>query len=240
MTAPLLALSIPLLDTGLSIVRRFLRHQPIFGADRGHIHHKLLARGLTPRRVVLLIYGLCGISAGLSLLASVAHEQFAGAIIVLFCLGAWVGIQHLGYAEFDTARRMVFAGTFRRRLNAQLQLSTVHDNLAAAVTPDQCWEALHRAYSNFGFNQIKLKLGDRFYTHTTNGHHIANCWTINIALSETDYLNLSREFDTEAPPVIAPFADMIGKILQAKIAGIRDELPVPSPGRSPSAMSASA
>jgi UDP-N-acetylmuramyl pentapeptide phosphotransferase/UDP-N-acetylglucosamine-1-phosphate transferase len=38
-TAPLIALAIPLLDTGLSIVRRFLCHQPIFGADRGHILH---------------------------------------------------------------------------------------------------------------------------------------------------------------------------------------------------------
>ena len=57
MTAPLLALAIPLLDTTLAIARRFLRHQPIFGADRGHIHHRLLARGFTPRRVAL--YLLC-------------------------------------------------------------------------------------------------------------------------------------------------------------------------------------
>ena len=231
MTAPLMALSIPLLDTGLSIVRRFLRHQSIFGADRGHIHHKLLARGLTPRRVVLLIYGLCGISAGLSLLASVAHEQFAGAIILLFCLGAWIGVQHLGYTEFDAARRMVLGGTFRRLLNAQLQLVTFRDGLAAAATPDQCWEVLHHAYSDFGFNEIQLKLGDRFYTHTTNGHHIANSWTIRIALSETEYVKLSREFDTAAPPVIAPFADTIGKILQTKVAGMPREHPVPRSSR---------
>ena len=49
MTAPLMALFVPLLDVGLSVVRRFLRHQPIFDADRGHIHHRLLDRGLTPR-----------------------------------------------------------------------------------------------------------------------------------------------------------------------------------------------
>jgi UDP-GlcNAc:undecaprenyl-phosphate GlcNAc-1-phosphate transferase len=237
MTAPLIALSIPLLDTGLSIVRRFLRHQPIFGADRGHIHHRLLARGLTPRRVVLLIYGLCGISAGLSLLASVAHEQFAGAVILLFCLGAWVGIQHLGYAEFDAARRMVLGGTFRRLLNAQLQLVTFRDGLAAAATPDQCWEVLHHAYSDFGFNEITLKLGDRSYTHTTNGHHIANCWTIRIALSETEYLNLSREFDTETPPIVAPFADTIGKVLQTKIAGMGRDRPAPRPSRATAGIS---
>ena len=63
MTAPLIALSVPLLDTGVSIIRRFLRRQPIFGADHGHIHHKLLARGLTPRRVVILMYIICGLCA---------------------------------------------------------------------------------------------------------------------------------------------------------------------------------
>ena len=55
MTAPLMALSIPLLDVALAIVRRFLRRQPIFTADRGHIHHRLLDRGFTPRRVVLVL-----------------------------------------------------------------------------------------------------------------------------------------------------------------------------------------
>jgi len=50
MTAPLMALGVPLLDTGIAIVRRFLRHQPIFEADAGHIHHRLLARGLTRSR----------------------------------------------------------------------------------------------------------------------------------------------------------------------------------------------
>ena len=37
MTAPLMALSIPLLDTALAVVRRFLRHQPIFkGGSQSH------------------------------------------------------------------------------------------------------------------------------------------------------------------------------------------------------------
>ena len=54
MTAPLIALAIPLLDTALAIARRFLRRQPVFGADRGHIHHRLLARGFTPRRVAYI------------------------------------------------------------------------------------------------------------------------------------------------------------------------------------------
>jgi UDP-GlcNAc:undecaprenyl-phosphate/decaprenyl-phosphate GlcNAc-1-phosphate transferase len=216
MTAPLIALSIPLLDTGLAIIRRFLRRQPIFGADHGHIHHKLLARGLTPRGVVILVYIVCGLCAALSLLQSFAHERFGGAIIVLFCVGAWIGVQHLGYAEFGMARRLVLAGNFRRQLNAELQLSTFREALAAAITPDQCWEILQHAYSDFGFNEIRFKLGGRLYTDTTNGHHVANTWTVRIQLPERDYLNLSREFNIEAPPIVGRFTDTIGKILCTK------------------------
>jgi UDP-GlcNAc:undecaprenyl-phosphate GlcNAc-1-phosphate transferase len=77
MTAPLMALAIPLLDTGLAIGRRFLRHQPIFGADRNHIHHQLLDRGLSPRRVALILYGVGGIAAVFSLMQSMYHNRFS-------------------------------------------------------------------------------------------------------------------------------------------------------------------
>src|ERR1043166_6822987 len=68
MTAPLMALGIPILDACLSVVRRFLRHQPIFGADRDHIHHRLLKRGLTPKGVAVLLYGMAAVGASFSLL----------------------------------------------------------------------------------------------------------------------------------------------------------------------------
>jgi hypothetical protein len=35
-------------------------------------------------------------------------------------------------------------------------------------------------------------------------------------LSESDYVNLSREFDTESPPIVARFTDAIGKVLPMK------------------------
>ena len=45
---------------------------------------------------------------------------------------------------------------------------------------------------------------------------LQHTWTVRIQLSENDYLNLSREFDTEAPPIVARFTDAIGKILCTK------------------------
>ena len=131
MTAPLMALSIPLLDVALAIVRRFLRHQPIFTADRGHIHHRLLDRGFTPRRVVLVLYGLCGLAAAFSLLQGVMHS-FSGALLLLFGVFVLLGIQYLGYAEFDLAGRLLFSGEFQRSVSAQLDLRKFRVALAAA------------------------------------------------------------------------------------------------------------
>src|SRR5262249_16129472 len=122
MTAPLIALAMPLLDTALAIVRRFLRGQPIFSADRAHIHHRLLHRRFTPRRVALLLYGACGVAAGFSLLEDVTQNRFSGLIVILFCVAAWVGVQHLGYAEFGIAGKLVLGGSFRGMVNSQLRL----------------------------------------------------------------------------------------------------------------------
>jgi UDP-GlcNAc:undecaprenyl-phosphate GlcNAc-1-phosphate transferase len=216
MTAPLLALAIPLLDTALAIVRRFLRHQPIFGADRGHIHHKLLSRGFTPRRVVLLIYAVCAASASLSLLLSFAHDQFRGFIIVFFCIGAWIGIQHLGYAEFDIASRLLMGGTFRRLLNAQLLLRGFQDRLNAASTPVECWNVLNEAYPNFGFFAAEFKLDGHAFDSTANVHHVPEAWNLTIPLSPSDYIRLSRESTDPPPAVVAAFADSLNRTLRAK------------------------
>ena len=53
---PIVALGVPIVDTLFAMVRRALEQRPIFSADRGHIHHKLIEMGLTQRRAVLIIY----------------------------------------------------------------------------------------------------------------------------------------------------------------------------------------
>ncbi|GIW73124.1 MAG: undecaprenyl-phosphate alpha-N-acetylglucosaminyl 1-phosphate transferase [Planctomycetota bacterium] len=78
-TVALLLVALPLGDTAWAIGRRYLRgllplraRSPlaalarIFVADRGHLHHRLLALGLSPRQAVLLLFG---IQAGCCLLA---------------------------------------------------------------------------------------------------------------------------------------------------------------------------
>src|SRR6266436_3409750 len=158
MTAPLMALGIPILDVCLSIVRRFLCRQPIFGADRGHIHHRLLDQGLSPRRVALLLYGVGGLSALLSVLQSLLPGRLPLLVLALFCASIWIFVRSLGYVEFGVARKVFLGGTVRRLLGAHIHLVNLESSLAVASTPNDCWVAIRDACRHLGFHHVRLEL----------------------------------------------------------------------------------
>lgn len=221
MTAPLMALSIPLLDTGLSIVRRFLHGKSIFAADRGHIHHRLLDRGFTPRKVALTLYGLCGVAAIFSL--CISSRRFEGLVLVLFCAAAWVGIQHLGYVELGVAGRMFVEGAFRRLLSSQIALQNYQQLLAAAATPAECWGVIERAGREFGVQRARLVLGGQTFEYEY-GEKIPQTWAIQVPFSPTDSLELAVPFgESGNVGVIAPFAEMIGRTLSSKFDALSAE-----------------
>jgi UDP-GlcNAc:undecaprenyl-phosphate GlcNAc-1-phosphate transferase len=215
MTAPLMALAIPLLDTCIAIGRRFLRHQPIFGADRNHIHHQLLDRGMSPRRVALILYGVGGIAAVFSLMQSMYHNRFSGMIIILFCAAAWIGVQHLGYTEFGAAKQLVAQGTFRRILHTQLHLTSLEKKFACASTEDDCWDIVREAAGEYGFVHLRMQLGDGTYEKRFRASSLENCWTLRIPLSDREYLNLSYERKSSGEPVL--LVTTLAEVLQSNL-----------------------
>ncbi len=84
---PILALAVPIIDTGLSIVRRALRGKPIFDPDRSHIHHRMLESAGTHRDAVLSIYFLtgcfCVIAVSFTRLDGPAAILFLGLVVIL-------------------------------------------------------------------------------------------------------------------------------------------------------------
>ena len=58
---PVLVLGLPIFDTAFAIVRRAVRRRPIMEADKGHIHHRIMAKGMGQQRTVLTIYGISGV-----------------------------------------------------------------------------------------------------------------------------------------------------------------------------------
>lgn len=81
---PIMALGVPILDMLVAMARRFLARRSIFSPDRGHIHHRLLDAGLTHRRAVLILYGLCvAFTAGALAIALGRSWQVGVALTVL-------------------------------------------------------------------------------------------------------------------------------------------------------------
>ena len=97
---PVLALGLPFFDTAFAIVRRLRSRQPIGQADSGHLHHRLIDRGLSQRRAVLLLYSIavaCGVGAVLVVLLprGIGFAIVAVLLLALLAVGVRTGVLHI-------------------------------------------------------------------------------------------------------------------------------------------------
>lgn len=214
MTAPLLTLCIPLIDAVLAVGRRFIRGESIFGADRSHIHHRLLDLGWTPRGVALLLYGACALGACFSLLQSVSNDRFAGAVITIFCVAAWIGIQHLGYVEFDLIGR-AFRRGFRQHVMTELALEQLCGAVSRASDVHSALAAVSESSVGFGLKLVGARLNELVVPEDRSG---VKTWVVTILLSEDNFVKLARSSECAMPrSLVAPFLDAIEKELNAKL-----------------------
>ena len=64
---PLLILGVPLLDVVFAVLRRTVNRQGIASADRGHLHHRLIALGHGPRRAVVILWSWSALLSAVAL-----------------------------------------------------------------------------------------------------------------------------------------------------------------------------
>ncbi len=142
---PVVSFMLPILDTAVSVVRRFVGGQPLFEADREHIHHKLLQRGFSQRQAVGLLYGVSAVFGMLSVLLVNFGGQAIG--LVLLAVGAvvWLTVQHLGYHEFVELRRVARRTVEQKQVMVNnLSIRRATERLAAVHT----WPALRQVLSD--------------------------------------------------------------------------------------------
>ncbi len=112
-------LAFPVLDTAIAMLRRWLRVVPLSSADDRHVHHQLVALGLTHHRASALI---CLFAAGVASLGlSITYGPPALTIAIsLIGLSAWLllvvhGTRWLQYHEFQEAQASFTSGFLRAR-----------------------------------------------------------------------------------------------------------------------------
>ena len=171
---PILALGLPIMDALLAMIRRLLRAlrvvrpdeerneyrflvvgpASVLRADRDHIHHRLLALGLTHRRAVLLLYAVCLGLGVLAFLAVSARGTDTTIMVALVAVASYVGVRKLGYREVEILRRGTLLPLFelpvfsRRLFHACVDTGFVATAYAAALlmTSQGGWDRGGRDY----------------------------------------------------------------------------------------------
>jgi len=140
------------------VIRRFISGRPLFTADREHIHHKLLQLGMSHRQVVVLLYGVSGIFALLSLFLLWPTGSTLGLVLAVLGTGIWVGVQHLGYLEFGELRRVALRTMEQRQIfvnNLAIRRATAE--LKVTSDYNQLRRILVAAFGSNDFDAFELR-----------------------------------------------------------------------------------
>lgn len=147
---PAMVLALPLADTTLAIVRRALHRRPLFDADRGHVHHRMLAAGFSQRQTVLLLYGLAAFFGAIAQLIWVASD--AERIVMVGCVVA---------LAFIFARRL---GCLQPAIDeptlveAATLLFVPRQDLLRARSEDEIWRTVLRFAAVVGADSVSVSV----------------------------------------------------------------------------------
>jgi UDP-GlcNAc:undecaprenyl-phosphate GlcNAc-1-phosphate transferase len=89
---PVIILGIPVFDTLFAIIRRVNNQKPIFGADKDHLHHRLMEMGMSHQMSVIVIYFVSALLGGAAVVMAYVSSPKAllvlAAVLIMMIIGA--------------------------------------------------------------------------------------------------------------------------------------------------------
>ena len=109
LAVPILILGVPILDTFFAIIRRSKNHLPVSCADRGHLHHRLLERGYSPRGVVILFYGISALLGVVAIIVNtfIRNDTYSLLLILLLFALFWEWGKNLGVLDVPKGEKTI-------------------------------------------------------------------------------------------------------------------------------------
>jgi len=154
--APVVALGVPVIDTAMALIRRAARGSPISWGDREHVHHRLLAIGLSPRRATAVLVSAGAVHAGFAVAIAGATGARATILLCGVALLDLAGLRALGYLRPGVLDRLAV----ERRRYAALR-SAVREAaslLEGARSIDEVQDVLDGAAPSIGASRARLLL----------------------------------------------------------------------------------
>jgi UDP-GlcNAc:undecaprenyl-phosphate/decaprenyl-phosphate GlcNAc-1-phosphate transferase len=157
---PVLAFGLPVVDTGVTMARRLVSGRPIFQGDGEHIHHMLLARGWSQRRVVLILYGVCAAFGLVAALSTTTSSPQTGFVLFVIAVAVTIALGHLRYHEVDELRAGVkrTVGDRRVRVANNIRVRRAGIALSKATNLSDLFEAITMMleFEEFAYANVQL------------------------------------------------------------------------------------
>ncbi len=143
-TAPAVVMTIPLLDTALAILRRKLTGQRFDTPDRGHIHHRLLERGLSTWQALCIIGSLCLATGAAAAAATIFRSDALAWVITLGLVVLMIRLRTLGHHEVSLVKTQTASLLSRWVVGLLLSADSAGRGRrkAEALSFEQAWSAI--------------------------------------------------------------------------------------------------
>ena len=196
---PIIGLGVPMMDTLLSPIRRFLVGKGVFSPDSDHVHHRLLHKGLSTKQAIWVLYAITLVLCLFSLYV-VQLRDARGIFLLLFLGSGYVLFMYkLGYfkqfgnGNFATWMQDV---CYEMGLN-QDRRSFVNLQMAICDSADlpSLWENTVQALNQFEFDLGEMVLYNGSGLDQPNPRFI---WTKN-GQDYTQIVNMSGTMKLEMP-----------------------------------------
>jgi UDP-GlcNAc:undecaprenyl-phosphate/decaprenyl-phosphate GlcNAc-1-phosphate transferase len=201
-------LGLPILDTSFALVRRAMRGFPLFHADDEHLHHRLEKMGVSKRRILIGLYGICVI---LSLIGLAIFWNQGGTLPIAIGLGVFfvmvVGVvrHFLRVRSWTDAHRQIKRVLSRRQAvqYTLLQAKLLGLEVDRCERAEEFWHIVDQTMRRVGFvdegetkNQVQIKLR----------HNGAKPWVLHASLDESTAAEWQRIAECFRPAYVKALA----------------------------------
>ncbi len=184
---PMIALGLPLMETVWSTLRRFIYGRKLFSPDRDHIHHRLMALGLSQGRAVLILYGITVLMGCFSIAMVYTHDNKTALLLLLFGAGIIIGIRKLGYLDFlksdsfrywlkDVSDETGISWERRSFLNLQMEIQHSEDM-------GKMWKNISKAAQWLNFDLVELRIENKLRIDSQNERLL---WWNKVRIQDSD------------------------------------------------------
>lgn len=159
--APMFALALPIVDVAIAILRRGLQGLPIFRPDRRHIHHRLMASGISKVKAVVILYAISLIFLVLAFCVFWSQARLVPFLFGAMCLVLLVAAGSIDFSRdwFSLGRVVGNSLEMRKETRYALILSQWMELEAErADKVEDLWEDYHFILRKLGYSKISMFL----------------------------------------------------------------------------------